>query len=53
MERLTKGAMFRKNGRTYKVLGFNVDKNGARYVRCEWTEEAGVKSSHYFYSSDF
>ena len=53
MERLTKNTTFIKNGRTYKVLGFNADKNGNRYVRCEWLEESGTKSSHYFYASDF
>lgn len=53
MERLTTGAMFRKGGRTYRVLGFNADKRGARYARCEWIEERGTKSSHYFYNSDF
>jgi hypothetical protein len=44
MERLAKGAEFRKNGRTYRVLGFNVDKNGSRNVRCEWLEESGYPS---------
>jgi hypothetical protein len=53
MERLTRNATFTKNGRTYKVIGFNADKWGNRYVICDWLEERGVKSSHFFYASDF
>lgn len=53
MDGLQKNSLFRKNGKTYLVKGFNADKFGARYVVCEWLEEQGRKSSHIFYASDF
>lgn len=53
MENLSKNQTFTKNGRNYKVLGFSADKFGVRYAVCEWLEEKGIKSSHYFYASDF
>lgn len=42
-----------RNGRTYKVIGFQVDKFGIVYAVCEWLEEKGFKSSHIFYAEDF
>jgi len=40
-------------GRTYKVIGFDADRNGIVYAVCEWVEETGYKSSHIFYAEDF
>jgi|GEM_PF-4180173 len=53
MENLRKNSIFKKDGKTYLVKGFNADKWGVRYAVCDWLEEIGRKSSHIFYASDF
>jgi hypothetical protein len=59
MNNLTIGTQFTvqnksdyRNGRTYKVTGFDADRYGVRFIVCEWKEEQGYKSSHIFYPSE-
>ena len=39
-------------GRIFKIIGFNVDKCGGRFVICEDIEEKGYKSSYIFYPNE-